>query len=350
MNPITPEAFGRLPDGRDITQYWIGNQTGVSACICNLGATITQLWVPGIGHERADVVLGYDNGAEYRTNPFHIGVTIGRYANRIANARFTLNEQEYQLTGNVVGGKHQLHGGPGGFGSRLWQLVSHEANAVTLRIVSPHADQGYPGNLTLTARFHIEGNDTLVIDYAGESDAATVANVTNHSYFNLAGQQSTSVLEHELYIPATRYTATDEDSIPTGVIKALPPALDFSKARPLGDMIDNPVLMATGGYDHNYVFDTEADSLHLAAILRDPRSSRTLTVRTTEPGMQLYTSNHLRTDTSKTGAGYQRYQAVCLETQHFPDSPNHPHFPSTVVSPQAPLRSTTHYQFGLEPM
>ncbi|MEL6870034.1 MAG: aldose epimerase family protein [Pseudomonadota bacterium] len=347
MRDNTTALFGHLPDGRRVDQFWIGDETGISACISTLGAAVTQLWVADRQAQRDDVVLGFDDVRDYLRNPFHVGVTIGRYANRIANAAFELNGEHVALAGNVVGGRHHLHGGPRGFGHRLWDLVAHDATSVSLRIDSAHNDQGYPGNLTLTARFHIIDGHTLAIDYEASTDRTTVINVTNHSYFNLAGQHSNSVLDHELHIAADRFTVTDEDSIPTGEIRALPAALDFRVPRRLGEMIDNPVLMATSGYDHNYVLKDTAGEWSTAATLTERRSGRTLTVRTTEPGMQLYTANHLRSDSSKTGKGYVPFQAVCLETQHFPDSPNHASFPSTVLRPGELMKSSSHYQFGI---
>ncbi|MCA8832569.1 aldose epimerase family protein [Hymenobacter pini] len=347
MKP-TASSFGRLPDGTDVQLYTLTNAHGLKATISTYGGTVTSLLVPDKAGQLGDMVLGFDSLAgyqspEYRKSGPYFGALIGRYGNRIAKGRFTLDGKEYTLATN--NGPNHLHGGLKGFDKVVWQAQpgsSAQGQTLTLTYRSKDGEEGYPGNLNVTVVYTLTPDDALQIDYAATTDKATPVNLTNHSYFNLSGGKD--VLGHEVTLPADRYTVVDASLIPTGELRPVKGTpFDFTSAHTIGERI----AQVPGGYDHNWVL-TQTDGLHEAATVYESTTGRTMTVRTTEPGLQFYTGNFL--DGSLKGKGgkvYGKHAGFCLETQHFPDSPNQPAFPSTILQPGQTLRSTTSYTFGV---
>ncbi|MEV5727642.1 MULTISPECIES: aldose epimerase family protein [Streptomyces] len=321
------EHFGTLPDGAPVHR-WTLERGGVRVRILSYGGIVQSVEVPGRGGGTANVVLGFEELTGYLENPGpYLGALIGRYANRIAGGRFELDGLTYALP--VNNGPNALHGGERGFDRRVWEGTP-VANGVRLSRVSPHGEEGFPGRLAVTVTYTLDADGALRIGYEAVTDAPTVVNLTNHSYFNLAGAGSGPAGGHELRIAAARYTPVDEDLIPTGVAEVAGTRFDFRKARETGS-----------GYDHNFVLDKGVTAAaEEVAELYDPGSGRVLTVATTEPGLQLYTADHLGGPLSP-GAG------IALETQHFPDSPNRPEFPGTVLRPGEVFRSETVYGFSV---
>jgi aldose 1-epimerase len=346
---VHQEEFGKLPDGRVAQLFTLENSNGMLARITTYGAILTELQVPDREGETANVVLGFDNLDQYLKGHPAFGATIGRFANRIAHGRFTIDEREYQVTRNA--NPHHIHGGRVGFDKVLWQAKPVEAaegeGAVRFTYLSQDGEEGYPGNLLVTVTYTLTADNALRVDFIANTDEPTPVNLTNHSYFNLAG--TGDVLEHELWIAADFYTPADDQLIPTGEIhKVQGTALDFTTSTQIGARIQE-FLPRPGGYDHNYVLRSGGQSLELAARARHPGSGRVLEVFTTEPGVQLYTGNWL--DGKLVGVGgiaYPRYGGFCLETQHYPDSVNHPHFPSTILRPGETFQSTTIFKFPAE--
>lgn len=348
---ITSETWGETPDGRAVMLYHLRTPDGLQASITNYGGVLVRLLVPDRHGDLGDIVLGHDQPERYfdrRSSPF-FGAIIGRYANRIAQGRFSLNGHTYQLARN--NGPNALHGGEQGFDQRLWDArpyVRTDGPALELSYVSADGEEGYPGNLSVKVTYTLTHAGTLHVEYYASTDAPTIMNLTNHTYWNLTGNASHDVLDHELLVHADHITPIDETSIPTGTflpVKGTP--FDFRQPRPVGAHIDedHEQLRFAGGYDHNFVL-REGPGLKPAATLYDPSSGRQVEVRTTEPGMQVYSGNFL--DGSIVGKGGQHYAyrgAVCLETQHFPDSPNHPNFPSTLLLPGQHFLSRTTYAF-----
>ncbi len=347
MTKIQVEEFGKLPDGAVVKRYILKNRNGVIAKVMEYGAILTELWVPDRNGRSANVVAGFDNLEQYLKGHPYFGATTGRYANRIANARFTLDGKEYKLAAN--NGPNALHGGVKGFDKQLWKSEALEGKAgqqtVRFSYVSKDGEEGYPGNLTVTVAYTLTDQDELMVDYFASTDKATVVNLTNHSYFNLAG--TGDILGHEVQINAEHYTPVNDQLIPTGELAPVAGTpLDFRKPAIVGDRIDQ-LKPTPGGYDHNFVLKRDGDGLETAAIVTDPKSGRKLQVLTTEPGMQLYTANFLDGKLKGVnGVVYSRHSALCLETQHFPDSPNQAKFPSTVVRPGAAYRSSTVFKFS----
>jgi aldose 1-epimerase len=347
MNAHT-DPFGRTADGQDVHVYTLTNSKGLRARITNFGATLVSMEIPDRHGILRDIALGFDGLDSYTKRHPYIGATVGRYANRIANARFVLDGVEYKLTANE--GPNQLHGGKVGFDKKLWstqEAVAAENEAwLKLTYLSPDGEEGYPGNLHCTVSYILTNDDELRISYEAQTDKKTVVNLTNHSYWNLGGPDSANILGHELMVNAGKFTAIDKTLIPTGMIASvLDTPLDFTRSRPIGERMHH----LGKGYDHNYVVRGGAGALKLCAKLRDPESGRVMEIHSTEPGIQLYTSNYL--DGSLVGKGgrlLNKYAGVCLETQHFPDSPNKPSFPSTVLSPGESFTSTTVHKFSIE--
>ena len=344
------ELFGRMPDGRPIELYRLKNSK-MEAEFMSYGAGIISLTLPDRAGERQDVVLGFASLDDYVQNhrsktPFFFGSTIGRYANRIANAHFSLDGKEYALTRN--NGPHSLHGGPGGFYNVVWD-VEPIGNGVSFHYLSKHGEEGFPGNLSITVRFVMEGAD-LKIEYLATTDKTTVINLTNHAYFNLAGAGHASVLGHELRLFASRFTPVNAGTIPTGEIRPVTgTALDFRQAKPIGERVHGfeEQLKLANGYDHNFVLDDDSNQLKPAAELYEPATGRVLEVLTTEPAIQFYSGNYLDgIARGKSGEPYVKHSGLCLETQHFPDSPNHPDFPSTVLRAGETFHSVTIYRFS----
>jgi aldose 1-epimerase len=338
--------FGKMPDGKVVKIFTLRNVHGMVVRVMTRGATMTELWAPGRDGKNADVVLGADTLAAYLSGGPPPAQIVGRVANRIAGARFTLDGTEYRLTAN--NGTNQIHGGRIGFSSVLWDAralpAANDRVAVEFSYLSKDGEEGYPGNLTATVTYTLTDNNELRLDYGATTDKATPVNLTSHAYFNLAG--AGDVLSHELWLAASRYTVANDQLIPTGeiiTVKGTP--LDFTVPTPIGQRMDQ-VKMTPSGYDHNFVLDHEPGTLALCARVREPKSGRVMEVLTTEPGVQLYTANHVRQFTGIGGAVYAKHPAVCLETQHYPDSVNHADFPSTIVRPGKAFKSTTVFKFS----
>jgi aldose 1-epimerase len=347
------EVFGTLPDGRSVEAFTLVNAHGLELRAITYGGIIVSLKTPDRDGRMADIVLGFDTLAGYLTNAPYFGAIVGRYANRIARGRFTLDGTTYQLATN--NGPNHLHGGVRGFDKVLWRGAPfHDDNGVGVALThtSPDGDEGYPGSLTMRVAYTLTDRDTLVVDYAASTDRATPVNLTQHSYFNLAGGGVRDVLDHSLGIDADAYTPVDATLIPTGALAPVAGTpLDFRTPVAIGARIDrdDPQLRHGGGYDHNYVLrGGPGGGLAHAARLVEPTSGRTLDLYTTEPGLQLYSGNGLDGRlVGKGGQAYRRRFGVALETQHFPDSPNQPSFPSTILRPGSEYRSRTVFAFGV---
>jgi aldose 1-epimerase len=347
MTRITEQVWGATRDGTPVQLYTLTNQNGMVARITSYGAILTELQVPDQQGQLTNVVLGFDNLERYLQGHPAFGTTVGRVANRIANARFTLDNQEYRLAANH--GAHHIHGGIKGFDKVVWESkvlpAKHNSASVQFAYLSPDGEEGYPGNLSVVVIYTLTDDNELRIDYHATTDKPTILNLTNHSYFNLAG--GGDVLDHEMFIDADRYTPTDQDLIPTGEISPVKDTpLDFTRPTRIGARIDE-LKPQPNGYDHNFVLNSGGSSLALAARVYEPKSGRVLEVSTTEPGVQLYTGNWL--DGRIQGIGgvvYGRHSGFCLETQHFPDSINQPGFPSTILRPGQTFQSTTAFKFA----
>ena len=344
---VERRAFGKTLDGAETTLYTITGAGGMKARITDYGATLTELWVPDRNGTVADVVLGFDSLPPYLETAYYLGATMGRVANRIANARFMLDDHEYVLAANRP--PHHLHGGTRGFDKRVWRARVLGDSSVAFTYTSPNGEEGYPGTVRVTVTYTLTPRHALRVDYTATTNRATPINLTNHSYFNLGDAGTTAILDHVLTLRAARYTAVDASLIPTGVIAPVAGTpLDFTRPRRIGERIDELRAFANG-YDHNFVLDggPRAGALALAARLEEPRSGRVLEILTTEPGMQLFTGN--RFDGALTGVGGRvlvRHAGLAVETQHFPNSINRPEFPSVVLRPGKTFRSTTVYGFS----
>lgn len=352
------DPFGTLPDGSPVDRWTFTDATGLTAAVLTYGAVIQALHVPGPAGGgdaptgAANVVLGYDNLAAYLDDDYYFGCVVGRFANRIAGGRFTLDGREHRLATNDPGRPNALHGGPEGFHRRVWDaspVQEGDRVGVELRRVSEDGEEGYPGRLEVRVRYMLAAG-ALYIDYLAATQSPTVVNLTNHSFFNLSGEGTGTIDEHVLTLAASRYLPVDADLIP--LASALPVAgtpFDFTGGAPLGARLDDPheQLKSAGGYDHCYVLDGgRTAEPRLIGSLADPASGRVMQLLTTEPGVQLYTANGLPSDVVGTsGRNYGPRAAVALETQHFPDAPNRPEFPSTVLLPGQLLRSRTVHRF-----
>jgi aldose 1-epimerase len=348
---IKPFDMGVLPDGQQVKGFELINQHGMRAKLISFGAILTELYVADKQGKFDNVVLGFDTLAGYTGDHPYFGATIGRVANRIANARFKLGQQEYRLFAN--NGKHSLHGGKRGFDKVNWQVQGQKSDkdghAVTFKYISKDGEEGYPGELAVLVTYTLTNANELRIDYFATTDAPTPVNLTHHSYFNLAGHASGSILDHILTLQADKYTPVDADLIPTGQIEPVAGTpLDFTKPRRIGDAVAK-LPGEPGGIDHNFVLNGKSGELRSVAKLVDPKSGRFLELLTTEPGLQVYTGNYLDGKIKGTGgAVYQRHQGICLEAQHFPDSINQPKFPSIVLQPGAFYRQITVHRFGVQ--
>ena len=353
MSRITVQPFGAVNDQR-VLLYTLTNAHHMRVTIMNYGGIIQSIWVPDRDGHVANVALGFSNIADYVEHSPYFGALVGRFANRIACGTFTLDGVTYHLATND--GPHALHGGIQGFDKQFWdveQLEEATSAGVRLSRVSPDGEEGYPGTLTVSCTYRLTDDDEIIIHYTATADKPTIINLTDHTYFNLAGEGSGSVYDQIVHMNADRYTPVDATLIPTGALEPVAGTpFDFRKPRPIGAEIHDsatPILQGNG-LDHNYVLNrpTPADtSLILASTSNDPQSGRTLRVYTTEPGVQFYTSNFLDgTFAGMSGMAYGRGAAFTMETQHFPDSPNQPNFPSTVLRPGETFDSTTIYQFS----
>lgn len=346
---VEKTSFGTTTDGTPVDLYTLTNARGVVAKVITYGALLTELHVPDRDGKLADVVLGFKTLDRYEGDQPYFGGTIGRVANRIAKGKFRLGGQEYTLATN--NGPNHLHGGVKGFDKRVWKAQAVNAsNGASVRFTYTSADmeEGYPGELTATVVYTLTNANELRLDYTASTDKPTIVNLTNHSYFNLAGEGQGTILDHELTIMADRYTPVDDTLIPTGEIATVRgTVMDFTRATPIGARIAEVPGPAPGGYDHNYVLSHGGGVLAMSATVREPKSGRVMDVLTSQPGIQLYTGNFLDgTITGKAGVAYQKHFGLCLETQHFPDSINHPNFPPIVLQPGRPFKSTTVYRFS----
>lgn len=351
--PVCREAFQGELYGKKTDLFILRNKNGVKIAITNYGGFVVSVNVPDRKGEFADVVLGHDSLEDYLHTPEpYLGALIGRYGNRIAGGKFTLDGKEYVLA--VNNGPNTLHGGLTGFNAVVWDAVQLNAQTLKLAYLSVDGEEGFPGNLSVEVVYHLTNENALEISYRATTDQKTVVNLTQHSFFNLSGQghPTSSVCNHLLTIEADFYTPMDEVSIPTGALAPVEGTpMDFRAPHAIGERIDDPFqqLIFGKGYDHCYVLNKkEAGELSLAAKVLEPVSGRTLEVYTTEPGVQLYTGNWLSGFRGKNGATYPERSAFCLETQHFPDSPNKPHFPTVVLSPGEIYTQTCIYKFGVE--
>ncbi|MVN76019.1 galactose-1-epimerase [Hymenobacter sp. HMF4947] len=346
----TTARFGKTSEGAEAQLFTLTNNYGLKATISNYGGTLTGLLVPDKTGKLSDIILGFDSLSGYQSPAFrkanpYFGALIGRYGNRIAQGKFTIDGKSYQV--GVNDGANSLHGGKVGFNQRLWTAQpgsSADGHTLTLKYLSKDGEEGYPGNLNVTVVYTLTNDNALKIDYTATTDKATPLNLTNHAYFNLALGQSKDVLAHQVTIPADRYTVVNATLIPTGELKAVKgTAFDFTTPHAIGERL----AQVPGGYDHNWVLN-QSSGQHPAATVYEPTTGRTLEVTTDQPGVQFYTGNFL--DGSLTGKGgtvYGKHAGFCLETQHFPDSPNQPKFPSTILRPGVTYHTTTTYKFGV---
>jgi aldose 1-epimerase len=349
---VTKASFGKMPDGAAVDIYTLTNSKGMEARVIAYGGEIVSLKTPDRNGRFDDVVLGYDTLEAYLAEKTYIGALIGRYGNRIAKGKFTLNGKEYSLARN--NGENHLHGGLKGFDKVVWTVgkTSTDKNgaSIVLTYFSKDGEEGYPGNLTVKVVYTVTENNELKIDYFATADKDTVVNLTQHSYFNLAGPASQDILNHVLYINADKFTPTDATSIPTGFlqpVKGTP--MDFNIPTAIGRRIeqDDRQLKWALGYDHNWVLNKGGTEPSLAARVTEPTSGRVMEVLTTEPGIQFYSGNYLDgTETGKGSRVHKKRLAFCLETQHYPDSPNHPDFPTTVLKKGQKYATTTIYRFS----
>ena len=345
---VTSEVWGHTAAGEEVRLFTLKNAKGMEAAITNYGGILVRLTAPDRQGKFADVVLGFDTLAPYLGKHPHFGCITGRYANRIGGASFTLDGVEHNVTANS--GKNHIHGGKLAFDKKVWQArVLEDRNGLELRHISPDGDEGFPGTLDCTVTYVLDDSNRLAIEYRATTDKPTVVNLTNHSYFNLAGEGSGDVLNHEVQIHAEAFTPTDDALIPTGeVTSVLGTALDFSQPHRLGERIGASFkpLVQGKGYDHNYVL--KGSGLRPAARVREPINGRVMELFTTDPGVQLYTANHLKGVIGKSGHVYESRHGFCLETQKFPDSPNKPQFPSATLRPGETYRHTAIFQFSAE--
>jgi aldose 1-epimerase len=345
-------ASSALVDGKPVEVFTLTNASGVQIKAISYGAIITSWRAPDRSGQMADIVLGFDDPAQYaKSNPPYFGAVVGRYGNRIAKAQFTLDGRTYKLAAND--GENSLHGGKQGFDKVLWTgtpTKTKEGPGVTFTRTSPDGEEGFPGNLKASVSYTLTDKNELIVSYLATADKPTPINLTQHSYFNLAGQGTGDILGHELRINADRFTPVDATLIPTGELAPVENTpFDFRKPTAIGARInsEHPQVQIGKGYDHNWVLARTGADLALAAEVYEPKSGRTLRVMTTEPGVQFYTGNFLDgTITGKEGRVYRQRYGFCLETQHFPDSPNHPTFPSTILRPGTTYRSRTVFVTG----
>lgn len=352
---ITMKSFGQLPDGRQTHLYTLENARGFRADISDFGGTVVNLFVPDKAGKLADVSLGFDNAAKYLAESPFFGALIGRYGNRIAHGKFTLDGKTYSLALNDKPGDIpcSLHGGKIGFDKVLWQgrpTIVDGNPALVLTYVAKDGEEGYPGTLSVEVTYTVTQANELRIDYKATTDKATPVNLTNHTYFNLKGEGEGTILDHVLTMNASRTTPVNAGLIPTGeIVPVAGTPMDFTKPHAVGERInaDFEQLKFGGGYDHNWVLDNQDGKLALAATVYEPTSGRVMEVLTTEPGLQFYAGNFLDgTRVGKSGKKYVYRSGFCLETQHYPDSPNQPKFPNTILRPGETLRSTTIHRFS----
>ncbi|GAA4428477.1 aldose epimerase family protein [Bremerella cremea] len=344
---VTASEFGQLPDGTVIAKYTVENGNGLVMELINYGATMISLSAPDKDGKSANINVGFDNLESYLAGPPYFGATVGRYANRIAKGKFSLDGKEYTLATN--NGPNTLHGGLKGFDKVVWaakKIETEEAVGVQFDYTSKDGEEGYPGNLKVTVKYMLTPANELVMDYTATTDATTVLNLTNHNYWNLAGAKNGKNYDHVLKLEADKYLPVDENLIPTGdlaSVKGTP--MDFTSFKAIGKDIQktggDPV-----GFDHCFVLSDQTDKLALAATVKEPTSGRVMEVWTTQPGIQFYSGNFL--DGSDANGGLNQHEAFCLETQHFPDTPNQPSFPSATLKPGETFHEVTVHKFSVE--
>ncbi len=347
-----PEKFHVMHDGKQVDLFTLKNENGMVVQITNYGGRVVSIIVPDKKGNMADVCLGYDSAAGYFNGSGSMGATMGRVTNRISGAKFTLNDSVYHLTKN--NGNNTIHGGKKGFCFRVFDARQTDGQNLELHYLSKDGEEGFPGNLDFTVHFTLTDDNALKITYHATTDKPTVVNFTNHTYFNLAGEGNGDILNQELLVNADDFTPIDQETLPTGEIRPVAGTpLDFRQLTRIGNRIDTDYeqLKIAHGIDHNFVLNKEEGEMGLAAILYDPLSGRMMEVFTTEPGIQIYTANWLSgkgPDVGKGGKPYGPRSAICLETQHFPDAPNRPEFPSVVLNPGEKFASTTVYKFSVK--
>jgi aldose 1-epimerase len=342
------QRYGATEDGRAVDLYSLANDAGMRVDVLTLGCIIARMEVPDRQGRLANVVLGLDSLEDYERRSPHFGAVVGRFANRIARGRFALDGTEYRLKAN--NGPNALHGGPKGFDKVIWRATGGAGEALTLSYLSPDGEEGYPGNLAVAVTYSLDQTNELRIDYEARTDKPTILNLTNHSYFNLAGEGSGDILDHVVSIEADFFTPTDATQIPTGEIRSVHDTpFDFTAPRPIGERIrlaDDQLRRGTG-YDHNWVLRRTGGGVKLAARAFDPATGRVLEVLTDQPGLQFYTGNSLTGALAgPSGRTYRQSDGVCFETQAFPDAPNQPGFPSAVLRPGERFCSTTVFRFS----
>ncbi|MBU2884811.1 galactose mutarotase [Gilvimarinus agarilyticus] len=350
---INESKFGTLPDGQETTLYTLKNSQGTAVSITDFGGVITSLIVADKEGNMADVVLGFNEVEHYIAEAPYFGAVIGRYGNRIANGQFTLGEDSYQLATND--GNNHLHGGIKGFDKVLWEAKSFEnenAVGIVLTRTSPDMEEGYPGNLTTEVTYTLNNENQIVMEYKATTDKTTVVNLTNHSYFNLSGDASNTILDHVLELPADSFLPVDSTLIPTGELRPVAATpFDFQTPAVIGDRIDheNQQLLYGQGYDHCWVYKDTTDQMKYGGSLYHPQSGRLMKIYTMEPAIQFYSGNFLDGSlTGKSAVSYQYRTGLCLETQHYPDSPNQAAFPTTVLEPGQTYQTKTIYEFGVK--
>jgi len=348
VSPVTVKTFGRTAEGRKVEIYTLINKKGMKVRVMTRGATVVDLYTPDRNGKLADIVLGFSSLDSYGPTVPYFGAVVGRYANRIANGKFMLEGKTYQLAKN--NGPNALHGGLKGFDKQIWksEVLKTAEPSVRFALRSPDGQEGYPGTLDVAVTYTLTDQNELRLSYLATTDKPTVLNVTNHSYFNLAGAGNGTILDQQLKLNAGQFTPVNATLIPTGEIKSVAgTVMDFRKSTPIGMRIKQ-VGGKPIGYDHNYVL-ARCPFVHMttAAVAHDPKSGRTMTVFTDQPGIQFYSGNFLDgTITGRGGKVYNQYSGFCLETQHFPDSPNEPTFPSTELKPGRTYKTTTVYKFS----
>jgi aldose 1-epimerase len=347
---VKKEEFGKTPDGRTVNIYTIKNANGVELKVSEFGATLVSLKVPDKEGNFEDIILGFDNLEGYINDASFQGVIAGRYANRIAKGKFTLDGKEYTLATND--GENHLHGGAEGFGKKVWkgeELKTDEGAGVKLTYLSKDGEEGYPGNLENTVKYILNDNNELKIVLKSKTDKATPVNLTNHAYFNLKGEGNGTILEHKLQLNAKEYTPVDDGLIPTGEIKSVEGTpLDFTELKSIGARIEEVDKKFHGGYDHNFIITKSDEPLSMACKVVEPESGRVMEIHATMPGVQFYSGNFLDGFKGKGGKAYNQHYAFCIEPQYYPDSPNKPDFPSCILKAGEERKETILYKFSVE--
>lgn len=351
LSGLMKSDFVSEVDGKPTTLYVLKNKKGAEACVTNWGGRLVSVMVPDKNGKMTDVVLGYDNIAQYVANPdMNYGALIGRYGNRIANGKFTLDGTEYQLPQNNNG--HCLHGGPKGYHAVVWDAKQIDDQTLELTYLSKDGEAGFPGNLDIKVIYKLTEDNAVDIKYEATTDKATIVNLTNHSYFNLSGVPGSQIMDHTIMIDADNYNPVDETLIPTGIEPVEGTLMDLRKPVVVGADIDNEFaqLVYGGGYDHNWILNAAGDITKVAARVVSPTSGIVMEVYTNEPGLQFYAGNSMTKagDKGKLGVVYPHRGALCLETQHYPDSPNQSAFPSVVLRPGEKYTSECIYKFSVE--